>query len=234
MNELTILFAHTTTNEVTLRHLDILSSLNPGVPIVPITFTSGEPPDGRPMNAPLPGSFDAAVLEPKFAGQNPWAGTDCAIYAWYLHARNPSTTAQRYVFAEWDMLYRVPMREFYAEVWDRDVACAECFFLDRHWHWNWFSELHRLPVELRRFAAGIVPLAGVLISDRVLSAITERPIPLHVFCDLRLGTLVNAAGFEIFRFPYEKGRNITWKVNSFFGVSTPAYHPVKTLDHDLA
>jgi hypothetical protein len=232
MNDLTILFAHTAQDEVTLRHLEIVASLNPGVPIVPVTFTPADA-QASVRRLPLEGSFDAALLEPRFSGQNRWAGTDCMIYAWYVHARTAATTAERYVFMEWDMLYRVPMREFYAEVWDCDVACAECYFLDRHWHWNWFSEVSRLPKELHQHAAGIVPLAGTLLADRVVKSITKGSIPLNVFCDLRLGTLVRACGFDIIRLPYEKARNITWKANSFFPVATPAYHPVKTLRNDL-
>jgi hypothetical protein len=233
MNDLTILFAHTTQDEVTLRHLDIVASLNPGVPVVPVTFARAKSPDGNQAGPPLDGTFDAARLEPRFAGQNRWAGTDCMIYAWYLHARTQATTAERYVFVEWDMLYRVPMRAFYAEVWGRDVACAECLLVDRHWHWNWFRHLGRLPLELHRHAAGIVPIAGTLFSDRVLSAITQCAIPLDVFCELRLGTLIRAAGFDIFRLPYEKGRNITWNQRFLSQVATPAYHPVKTLKHNL-
>ena len=228
MNDLTILFGHIQADELTLRHLEIIRTLNPGVPIVPLTFQADDS-----AGQALPGSFRATQLEPRFVGQNPWAAADCLIYAWYVHARTQQTAAHRYAYAEWDMLFRVPMRDFYAEVWDRDVACAECFFIDRHWSWNWFKEIYRLPKEIRKFAAGLSPFAGTFLSDRALDKITKQPIPLHVFCELRLGTLANAAGFEIARLPYDKCRNLTWKQELLYPVKSPVYHPVKSTDFKL-
>jgi hypothetical protein len=177
----------------------------------------------------LEGTLEAVRLEPKFSAENPWAAADCLIYAWYVHGRTPATSAKRYVYTEWDMLYRIPMHEFYKEVWNRDLAAADYFDHDRHWFWNWFQQITTLPPDIRKFAAGISPLAGTLMSDRLLRNITRRSIPRNVFCELRLATLAKASGFEIYQLPDDKSRNLTWNANYLRPIASPVYHPVKTM-----
>ncbi|HEV3415264.1 MAG TPA: hypothetical protein VG056_00545 [Pirellulales bacterium] len=56
---------------------------------------------------------------------------------------------------------------------------------------------------------------------------------MDVVRELRVGTVVRAAGFEFFRHPFEKGRNLTWNPDLVFQMATPAFHAVKTLNHNL-
>ena len=220
-NQLTILFLHHRSDEVTRRRLQRLETLNPGVPIVRLTYGS---------NDVLPGTFDAAKVS-EFAGENGWHGTDLMLYAWYRHRRDVPTEADRYVVAEWDMVYRVSMAEFYSETWNEDVVGAQVFYCGPHWHWDWFGEcLPRLPVEMRPFAAALVPLAGVMLSNRALAAIAQGSIPRGVFSECRLATLAAYHGFDMVELPYSKKRNITWREEFVRrDKDTKAYHPVKQL-----
>jgi len=218
---LTILFQHHKTDAVTRRRLEQLAHRNPGVPIVLLTHGS---------NDVLPGTFDSAKV-PGLAQENGWSAVDLTIYSWFRQGRTAQTTAERYVFVEYDLLYRVPLADFYREVWDEAFACAQLFHVGPHHHWNWFRVcLPLLPPALRPFATGVSPMAGVMLAHRTLDAITAGHIPLKVFSECRLGTLVNALGFDMVEFPYAKKRNITWK-QAFVRLdkATPAYHPLKGL-----
>ena len=220
-NELTILFQHHKTDALTLRRYENLAKLNPGVPIVPLTLKS---------NDTLPGTFDAASIAGLETAKI-WHDSDLSLYYWFRHCRTPETTAARYVCVEYDMLFRVPVREFYREVWNADVATAQVFHAGAHFHWNWFaSEIPKLSPELRPFAAGTVPLCGVLLSHAALAKIALNFIPPGLFCELRLGTLANYYGFDIVEFPWEKKRNLSWKPEFLrMEFESQAYHPVKQL-----
>jgi hypothetical protein len=219
--KLTILFQHHKTDDVTRRRLETLARVNPGVSIVPLTHASDDV---------FPGTFNSARV-PEFANENGWSGADVSIYAWFRHGRSARTTADRYVWVEYDMLYRVPMEEFYREVWDDDLAGAQLFFAGPHHHWNWFPVcIPQLPPEFRPFAAGITPLSGVLLAHRTLEAVAAGPIPPGIFAECRVGTLVNAHGFDMVEFPYPKKRNITWREEFLrLDKETQAYHPLKGL-----
>jgi hypothetical protein len=220
-NPLTILFLHHRSDDVTHRRLQRLETLNPGVPIVRLTYGSRDV---------LPGTFDAASL-PEFAGEHGWQGNDLALYAWYRHRRDERTDADRYVVAEWDMLYRVSMADFYRETWNEDAVGAQVFYCGPHWHWDWFAKcLPRLPAEMRTFAAGLAPLAGAMLSNRALAAIAQGVIPRSVFCECRIATLAAYHGFDMVELPYAKKRNITWRQDFVrMDKDTLAYHPVKQL-----
>jgi len=218
---LTILYQHHKTDAVTRRRIEGVRRLNPGVPIVPLTHGSSDV---------FAGTFDSAKV-PGLADENGWAAADLSIYTWFTMARHGGTTADRYVFVEWDMLFRVPMTEFYREVWDVDLAGAEVYFAGPHHFWNWFRAcVPLLPADLRPFAAGITPLAGVLLAHRTLQEVASRPIPNGIFSECRLGTLANASGLDPVELPYFKKRNLTWREDFVrFDKETPVYHPVKSL-----
>lgn len=220
---LTILFQYYQNDPLTRQRLAGLARRNPGVPIVPITA------DATDL---LPGTFNAAGV-PGLPADHPWAGADLGLYAWFRHGRTPATTADRYAVAEYDVLYTVPLAEFYRPVWHADLAAAQLFFAGPHHHWNWFAEcVPRLPPALRPFAAGCVPLAGTLLSHRALTAAAAGPVPAGVFCECRLATLVNAAGGEMVEFPYAHKVAFSWRPEFIrLDRPAPAYHPVKVLTH---
>ncbi|MFO0822007.1 MAG: hypothetical protein U0792_02635 [Gemmataceae bacterium] len=220
---LTILFQYFKNDPLTRQRLAGLARRNPGVPIVPITT---ENPDL------LPGTFFAGGW-PDLPADHPWSGADLGLYAWFRHGRTPETTAERYAIVEYDVLYTVPLVEFYRPVWSADVATAQLFFVGPHSHWNWFAEsLPLLPPGLRQFAAGVVPLAGTLLSHRALAAASAGPITPGVFCECRLATLANAAGCEMVEFPYAYKVAFSWRPEFIrLDRPAPAYHPVKTLTY---
>ena len=221
MHELTILFLHHAANPLTRSRFASLQRLNPGVPVVPLTHRS---------NDTLPGCFDAALIAPEFAGEDGWHGTDVMLYAWYRHARTAETTAHRYAVIEYDMLFTVPLADFYREVWDADLAGGHAMHPHECPDWPWFRQTDRLPEALRPFAAGLTPVAGALIADRVLAAIVAVEIPLGVFSEFRLGTLARAGGFHLTNLPEEKCRNLSYAADLVdLNRPTPVYHPVKTL-----
>lgn len=206
---------------MTVRRYETLVRLNPGVPIVTTTYGSADV---------LPGTRDVASI-PHWAGLDGWANGDLCLYTWFRRWRTPETTAERYIYVEYDMLYRVPMADFYREVWDADVAGAQLFLVGRHRNWRFFKQAWPyLSPEQRRHAAGISPLAGTMIAHRALEKICEGRIPQGVFCEVRLPTLAFAAGFDVEELPYPKKRNITWRQDLVrFDKQTDAYHPVKDL-----
>ena len=220
-NQLTILFVHHRSDDVTRRRVQRLETLNPGVPIVRLTYGSSDV---------LPGTFNAADVS-EFAGESGWHALDLVLYAWYRHRRDAQTEAERYVMAEWDMVYRVSMAEFYRETWNEDIVGAQVFYCGPHWHWDWFGPcLPRLPAEMRPFAAALVPMAGVMLSNRALATIARGPIPRGIFSECRLATLAAYHGFDLVELPYAKKRNITWKQDFVrMDKDTQAYHPVKQL-----
>jgi hypothetical protein len=222
MNELTILFFHHANDSVTRHHFQILQKLNPGTPIVTLVHRSN---DG------LLGSLDAAKLEPSFVMEHWWRGVDIMLYAWYRHARCSSTSAHRYALIEWDMLWRDPLKEFYHEVWNADLAGKdpkENPGIDPEW--PWWNEISRFPVDLQPFASGMAPFAGCLIADRVLAAICAHPIPLGVFSELRLATLTQAQHFNLTALNPKKCTNLSYTPHLVqLDVATPVYHPVKAL-----
>lgn len=129
----------------------------------------------------------------------------------------------------------MPVRDYYAEVWDGAAASCVVATPSTHPYWHWFREVLRLPKALHQHATGVVPLNGVFLSHGALKAVASMPIPSNVFCELRLETLLDARGIEICRIPAAKGATnsfsseLTWYDSRTAGL----YHPVKHLrPHD--
>lgn len=220
-HEVAILFQHHQNDTLTQRRYENLKKLNPGVPVIPLTHNS---------NDVLPGTFDLASV-PGLENEQVWYDADLPTYFWFTRSRTRETTASRYVYVEYDMLMRVPVREFYREVWEADVAGAQVFHAGPNHHWNWFpGEIPKLSLEMVPYAAGVTPLCGVFLSHRALSAITSYGIPLGLYSEVRLATLANFLGFDLVELPWEKKRNLTWKPEFVrMDIESQAYHPVKHL-----
>lgn len=218
MLECCILFLHHQDDPTTRAHLDLLRRLNP-YPVVAIS---------EEAVAPLPGSFDVARPEWGYAGST-WFNADLPMCRWYNHG---GLRAERYVLTEWDTHASLPVREFFDEVWDADAAarCVKIPEVDPHW--NWYSELGRLPPELRPFAAGFLPLGCALISDRALGALAATAQFPEVYSELRIGTLLRHAGFTLTPLPRHRASTVDWLPDLIqFDPDRPAiYHPVKHFD----
>lgn len=219
MHECVILFSHYKNCEVTRRHLELLRQSNGTYPIVPIYCE-----DGRPVQ-PVAG----AIRVPKtFERGNNWHNGDAVFREWF---RGPHRIdAERYMWIEWDCQVTVPVAEWYSEVWRADAAAT---WVPRPpMMWDWFQAQGKsLPQRLQPHAAGVVPLNGILLSRRALETIAAEPLLEGIFCELRVGTMLRAHGFEIAEFPIWKGRtNIYLSHSRSVEVAGRGlFHPVKNL-----
>ncbi len=217
MLECCIVFTHYRDDDTTRHHLELLRKLNP-FPVVAVCNASPERVEG---------AVDVDRLSKQWSDENKWSSADSILYRWFLHG---GIRAQRYLMLEWDTLATMPVKEFYREFWDRDVVATSVKRIEAHPEWQWFREqLHLLPPHLRQYAAGVVPFNGLLLSHRALAAVVEAdPLP-GLFCELRIGTLLRAAKFELTELPPEKRRmNSFHRLNiTFDGVTPGIYHPIK-------
>jgi hypothetical protein len=213
MVEACILFVHHKNDEVTRAHLEHLRRLNP-YPIVPLKNQSDE-------------GIVGAIRPPH--GEDPWHGADAPIYSWFARR---GFDAARYIVLEWDCLMTIPVREYYAEVWDKKAGACTIVTPATHPCWYWFREIGLFSEELRPYAAGLVPLNGVFLSHEAMIAITSKTIPKDVFSELRLGTLLRAHAIELIEIPVTKGATNSW--NPYLTHYEPGglglYHPVKFVE----
>jgi glycosyltransferase involved in cell wall biosynthesis len=215
--ECCIVFTHYRDDDTTRYHLELLRRLNP-FPVVAVCNASSERVEG---------AIDVDLLSKRWSSEDKWGSADSILYRWFLHG---GVRAQRYLMLEWDTLATAPVKEFFGDLWDRDVVGTSVKLHEAHAEWQWFREqMHLLPPALRQHAAGIVPFNGLLLSHRALSAVVDAEPPPGIFCELRIGTLLRSAGFELAEYPPEKQRmNSFHPLNiSFDGVTPGIYHPIK-------
>ncbi len=213
--ECAILFLHFQDDAVTRHHLRLLRKMNPFL-VIPIVRGNLGVKDAIDVQTPETQDFRG------------WRHPDIHIYNWF---KRREISAERYVCLEWDVFASQPLKEFYGARWDAPVVGMNLHKVESS-DWMWFREAPELPPELRPFAMGIEPLSLVLLRHEVLEAICSRPIPPDIFCELRLGTLVRAAGFAAVDFPEAREtvrfgpmRNIIDAAPATPGV----FHPVKDL-----
>lgn len=216
MLECCILFSHYSNSQTTQHHLEVLRERNP-YPVVAVCNGAAERVEG---------ALDVSRLSELGAQESRWHSPDTILYRWFLHG---GLRARRYIFLEWDTLATMPVREFYDEVWDEAAAASTVKRIEDDPDWYWFEQRDRLPEDLRAKAGGVVPFNGIMLSHRALAAITARPIPPDVFCELRIGTLLRNAGFEPCSLPREKRVMNSYERSLIqFDPNRPGvYHPVK-------
>jgi hypothetical protein len=210
--ECCILFLHHLSNPLTRWHFDLLRRLNP-FPVIPIHAS-------QPQQ--LPGAVDVGPL------QSPWHEADLAFMRWFL--RRPFD-AKRYVLMEYDTLATMPLRQFYGPLlWEKEAVVPHLRLRCREPSWEWFEQVPLLPRELQPFAAGASPMTALLLSHQAMLAVSRRPVPV-VFSELRIGTLLQAAGLEISSLSREAAANIHWNPTLIqIDPSIPGvYHPVKVV-----
>lgn len=190
--ELAILFLHHDLDAVTMNNLESFRLRNPGVPIIPIS--GGTRMEGGVAPGDLP-TFSR--LNERFAGTD-WmyrSGLDTLVVDWYRTCRN--VRAKRWFFAEWDGWCGMPLREYLGEVWDADISVSSIRWPGREPEWFWFRQIQRLPPEYRPYACGMVPTCFTCLSDRAMAALSERlteELMGHIICEIRIPTLIHAAG----------------------------------------
>jgi hypothetical protein len=208
--ECCILFMHHRDDELTRRHLRLLRAHNP-FPVVPLHCGQREH---------LPHAVNVGALA------DVWRNSDLGYLNWF---RRRPFDAERYLWLEYDTFASMPVREFYREVWHCDAAGPRVKSPEQNPDWCWFSERGLLPPSLRSHCGGLSPLSGILLSHRAMTVLAHAaPMP-SVFCEFRVGTLLQAAGIRLTALPPERAATVDWTPSSFlFDPATPGiYHPVK-------
>jgi hypothetical protein len=218
MHDHAILFAYYggAQREALEQNLDRLRRFNAGVPIIPLIH------DGTPT---VEGSVDLSRAPCPWDTTDKWRSCDTMIYRWFPRR---SVHAKRYVLCEWDTYSTTSVREFYAPVWDADVAAVDAFTHAERPDWWFFREIPLLG-KLAPFAGAVVPFSGTMFSAAALEAICRGPILPTPFCELRVGTLARHAGLRLTPMPFAKPF-ISWTPHEIRLSEAPGiYHPVKQL-----
>jgi hypothetical protein len=215
-----VLFLYHKCDELTKFHLESLRCSNPSAFVLPLTDSAEEL---------LPGSVDVAKLPPSCrADAQKWRGIDATLYRWF---ENRGFNARRYLVAEYDCLCNINLADYYAEVWDADVAGIDFFTRQNNPHWYWFvRELYTIPYEDRLHAAGIVPFTCTMFSHAALEKIVGSVYTHDIFCELRLGTTVNKLGLKFQKLPRRKRSTICWHEYPWQTNRPGFFHAVKSLE----
>jgi len=202
--------------EVVAQNLDRLRRFNADFPIIPLVH------DGA---LTIEGSVDLSRVPCPWDTADKWRSCDTMIYRWFP---DRIVRAKRYILCEWDTYSTTSIREFYAPVWDADVAAVDAFAQGERPDWWFFREIPLLGA-LAPFAGAVVPLSGTLFSEAALQAICSGPILPAPFCELRVGTLALHAGLKLTSMPFAKPF-ISWTAQEIRLSEAPGiYHPVKEL-----
>jgi hypothetical protein len=199
MPELGIIFAHFTLNEATRVNLESFRRWHTEGPV--LTVTSSD------LN------FEGGCLGKNFPLWEPgkeWYHADYTLYQAYLTRQ---VDCRRWFYVEWDCHCNMPVREYLRHVWDFDFAAPSVRLYYREPEWAWFQQMRFLPEQLRPYAMGVVPLNGIMLSNRALSAIVAAVLKerLPIQSEFRIGTLGHACGFPAVANPL--GNSMTWSNN---------------------
>jgi hypothetical protein len=220
MPDLGIIFAHHTLNDATRTNLDSFRRWHSQGPIITVSGSDDVFEGGaKGKDFPL---WDA---------DKAWYNSDFLFYQGF---RSRKVNCKRWLYVEWDCYCNLPVRDFLHHVWDFEIA-APCVRLpNREPEWHWFQDIGKLPERLRPYSMGVVPLAGTMVSDQLLTKIVDVVLAERVaaFNELRIATIGNMLGCAAVANPL--GNTLTWSNNSAW-VSEPAkanlppgiWHPVK-------
>lgn len=220
VHELCILFLYHKPDMVTRRHLDLLTYFNPNAVVIPLSVNTTEK---------LPGpqaTVDVSQFESRWDLSDPWRSCDAAFYTWFT---NRKVDAHRYLWMEYDCYCTMPVSEAYREVWNADIAARAYENLVTRPDWHWFREVERLDNADRSFAAGVTPLAGILLSHDAFEAIAGTATRRDVFCELRVGTTANRLGLEPRTFSGAPLESVGWHERPLDYSRPGVFHPVKMI-----
>ena len=170
------------------------------------------------------------VMSPFNKIKEAWLSTDLSIFHWYV--QNKIThRSQRYLIVEWDCWCNCNLKEYYKTVWGYDIIVPGVKYPERD-DWYWFKTIQHLPEKARKFATGIVPLCGILLSDDAMQSISEVILKDEyrgLNSELRLGTVATMLGFDPIVNPV-CNRTISWRGISHFDQHyIGLHHPRKLL-----
>jgi hypothetical protein len=221
-HDLCILFFFHNADALTQYHLESFRKSNPTAIIVPVTDA---------VSDLLPGAIDVAKFPSSWVSAHKWRSIDTTLYRWF---ENRTFNARRYLIVEYDCLCTVDLKQHYGELMTADVAGVDFFKRKDNPRWKWFmhSELNNIPEEDRKYAAGLVPLTCNMFSHEALEKIVANVYRNDIFCELRLGTIINKLGLKYERLPILKRSTICWHTYSWQANRPGLFHGIKSLDHN--
>ncbi len=224
-HELCILYVYHRLDETTVRHFNLLKQYNAHHCIIPLTDAADEQ---------LPGTVDVRAFSGPWVSLDGWRGCDTVLLRWFA---NRNVSAKRYVFVEWDCLCTVDLADAYAEIWNAEFAARDLFLPGEkrdtskgryvEAEWPHFQEIERLPEADRKFAAGLVPFAGMFFSHAALQAFLDHAPVVDVISELRVGTALRKAGVPVTQFPRSLKRAVRWDPHPYMPASDGFFHPIK-------
>lgn len=188
-------------------HIERFQRFNPEADVAPVSLASQPIPSGWPyICKPPPHAWEYG---PRMSDE--WYGCDLLLYRFYeLHPGY-----KKYLFVDWDVYCNQGVREFLGTSYHEDVVGGTLVHPDKDeplipggWEiqkdWCWFKypfegEGAMYCEEFTPTLRGIVPAGFVLFSNRALAGMLKEmmhPIYRRMFCECRMGTAANRAGFE--------------------------------------
>lgn len=159
-----------------------------------------------------------------------WLASDLPMFYWYL-INGRKHNSKRYLLVEWDCWCDCDLKDYFKLVWDLDLVVPSVKYPERD-EWYWFKHYSVLPNNLQKYATGIVPFCGILVSDYAMNKISQeiiKPDYLNLISELRLGTVATMLGIDPVPNPV-CNRTITWKESNPFELKYKGlHHPRKRL-----
>lgn len=157
-----------------------------------------------------------------------WLSTDLNVFHWFIEQGN-RVNSDRFLIVEWDCWCNCNLRAYYSRVWDCDVV-GPCVYYPERDHWDWFNSINKLPIRARKYATGIVPLNGILLSKRAMVEISGeilKPEYNDLNSEIRLPTIASMLTMDPVVNPVSN-RMITWRgINKVDTKRVGLYHPIK-------
>lgn len=215
MPELTVLFVHHDSCAVTRFHFDMLEKTHPGS-VIPVFCNDGT------CGSPIANSVRIPMTFTR--GRN-WHNIDWIVRDWFRSCDR--IDSKRYVIIDWDCYCNVSLQAWFGELWDLHLVGSNV--ADSSWYW--FCQRDFLPHNLYRFACGIWPLNGLLISNLAMQIYASEILPDGIFSELCLPTVLAGRGLQPAGFPCGKARKNTFLSNreSVKVDEEGLFHPVKHL-----
>jgi hypothetical protein len=169
------------------------------------------------------------TIHNRFENKNKaWLSSDLNIFLWYVE-EGYKIQSERFLIVEWDCWCNCNLKEYYRRVWDCNVVGPSVFYPERD-YWNWFRYIPNLPPEVRRYATGIVPFNGILLSRYAIEAISKEILKKEfddLNSEMRLATIASMLNMDPVVNPV-CNRNITWTEFDHLDLGQKSlYHPVK-------
>lgn len=219
MEEAVVLFLHHRADATTHHHYELLKRHNP-FPIIPAFCNDG--------GTVIPLLNSVEITKSYQRGRN-WHNGDWILHQWF---NSPAMIeAKRYIYIEWDCCVDLPLADWYGDLWNSDAVGSVIEQLPSRWFW-FESQYDYLPYEWQKFARGIVPLNGTLLSQHAMQTFGAMQLPEAINAELRLATALAFSGIKLEPMPAQKAiKNVYLPFGRSLQPQTGSFtHPVKTTE----